>query len=506
MNPAMFDPEFFPTPAVVAQKMLAQIDEDAEYILEPSAGRGDLAEVARRKNDYHRRARSVDCIESSPDLVAILRSKEFPVVGFDWLEYVGVCYYDAIVMNPPFSRGDEHLLRAWDFMHSGEIVCLLNEETINNPHTESRRRLAQLIADHGGKVEVLGDCFRTAARQTSVSIAMVYLKKAADDDRVEVWETSTQEKEVDESAGEDRQMLAIRDSLGNMQHYYDAANECMLKAFQYMRKAATYLGANDIYLDDKYNHIASLGWKNLNAARAEFVAKHRRDCWKKVFDRVEFHKFLDKKQREELMRDVERNSTIPFTAENVKGTLENIFQQRHKLFEISVANVFDELTRYYRGNHFGGGGAVAGQAGWKSNDSYKVNKKLVFPYGCSFDYGSFRLRWDGAVDIYSDLDRILCVLDGEDFSKCYTIHRMLDAKFRSIGYEPHGYDNTAESQYFRIRFFKKGTVHLVFKSEKLWEKFNITAAKGKAWLGQNTQDEAPAEQTSLWWTGKGYAG
>jgi Domain of unknown function (DUF4942) len=499
VDPAMFDAEFFPTPRAVAQKMLAKIDKEAEHFLEPSAGRGDLAEAIKGNKWDHNR-RYVDCIEQSQELAAILQSKEFPVVGYDFLDYSGVCYYDAIVMNPPFSKGEHHLLKAWNFMHDGEIVCLLNEETIKNPHTDARKQLAAVIKENGGTVEYLGDCFSSAVRKTDVRVAMVYLKKTSDDDRVELWETKTEERKPDEDIG-DKQYLAVRDSLGNMQHYYDAANEHMLKAFQHMRKAAVYLGSNDIHVGSEYDHIAALGFKNLNSARAEFVRRHRRDAWMKVFARMEFHRWLDKKQREELLRDVERNSNIPFTAENIKGTLENVFQQRNKLFEISVANVFDELTRYYKDNRFGGGGAGDGRAGWKTNDSYKVNKKLIFPYGCRFEYGSFGLRWDGAIDIYNDLDRVLCVLDGENFEKCYSIHRMMDAKFRSLGYEPRGYDNTVESQYFTGRFFKKGTVHLVFKSEKLWEKFNVTAAKGKAWLGENTQDEREPEQTALWRVG-----
>ena len=46
------------------------------------------------------------------------------------------------------------------------------------------------------------------------------------------------------------------------------------------------------------------------------------------------------------MRDVERDSTIPFTAENIKNTLENVFMSRKKLFDESVANVFDELCSH----------------------------------------------------------------------------------------------------------------------------------------------------------------
>ena len=154
---------------------------------------------------------------------------------------------------------------------------------------------------------------------------------------------------------------------------------------------------------------------------------------------------------------------------------------------MSVANVFQELTRCYNGNR-------VHSEGWKTNDSYKVNRKLIFPYGCTFDdkyFGSFSTRWDGSIDIYLDLDRVLCVLDGAQFEKCYTIKRTMDAAFSRLGHHVKApFDNTAESEYFDIRFFKKGTVHLTFKDEKLCErrKFNITAARRncKAWLGENT--------------------
>ena len=136
--------------------------------------------------------------------MSVLIGKDFPVVGHDWLSFSGVCYYDAIVMNPPFSNGDEHLLRAWDFLHDGEIVCLLNEETIKNPFTAARKRLAALIEKHGD-VEFLGDCFSNAERKTDVRVAMVYLRKTSDDDAVDLWANTTPEKAVDDDIGGDAQ-------------------------------------------------------------------------------------------------------------------------------------------------------------------------------------------------------------------------------------------------------------------------------------------------------------
>ena len=478
----MFHEDFYPTPRAIANKMIARLSKDARHFLEPSAGKGDIAEAIKERWRYV----SVDCIEQSPELTAVLLDKGFPVVGHDWLDYSGVCYYDAIVMNPPFSNGEAHLLRAWDFLHDGEIICLLNAETIRNPHTATRKRLVEIITANGD-VDYLGDCFRRAERKTGVDVAMVYLKKQGEDDRIEAWANETQERAVNDEIGGQENMLAIRDNLGNMQHYYDMANEHMLKAFKHIRKATLYLEANGIgvgYGEDSYKQAVGLAFGNMNAAKAEFGRKHRRDAWFKVFDKMEYRKCLDKKQTDEFLRDIERNGNIPFTKENIRGTLENVFLQRRRLFEKSVANVFDELTRYYKGN-------TSHAEGWKTNDSYKVNQKLVFPFGCSFSYGSFNLWSGGRVDLYNDLDRVLCVLDGQDFEKCGTIGQALDRKFKILGYDVKApFDNTAESQYFDIRFFKKGTVHLKFKDKHLWQQFNITASKGKNWIGQQTQEAA----------------
>ena len=43
------NPDFYPTPRHIARKMLAKItNKDAKYYLEPSAGKGDIADVIRQ--------------------------------------------------------------------------------------------------------------------------------------------------------------------------------------------------------------------------------------------------------------------------------------------------------------------------------------------------------------------------------------------------------------------------------------------------------------------------
>lgn len=486
----MFDPEFFPTPRPLIEQMLTKVSSDAKYFLDPSAGKGDIADVLKARDRWG--SRQVDCIEIHPELIATLQGKGHTVVGTDWLTYSGVSYYDVILMNPPYSNGDEHLLKAWEFLYAGEIVCLLNAETLLNPYTERRQRLMALIEAHGD-VDYLGPVFQQAERPTEVNVAQVYLKKVGEDDRLDLWKEETPERPVDDSIGADPQWLAIRDTLGNKQHYYDQANAHMFKAFQHLRKAALYLQANDLYVSG-YDQLVHLALAHVGHARAEFARKHRKEAWRSVLTMMDFHKWLDKQQQEAMIRDIERDATIPFTKDNIKGTLETIWVQRRKLFEISVAHVFDELTKYHAENrHY--------PEGWKTNDNFKVNKRIVFPYGCRYekDWGFEGLYAGSTIDIYNDLDRVVSVLDGQDFAQCYTIGAALERAFereKTRRRQGLSFDNATESAYFEIRFYKKGTVHLKWKSDPLWEGFNKTAAAGKRWLGMQTQTSPKSPRAS----------
>lgn len=496
------NPDFFPTPRRIARLMLERItNNEAKYFLEPSAGKGDIADVIRNptgEDSRHKWSDSryhVDVIENYPDLIQVLRGKEYDVIGSDWLSYQGVSYYDAILMNPPFSEGARHLLKAWDFLHNGEIVCLLNEETIKNPHTEERRRLSALIKEFGS-VECLGDCFSSGEHKTDVRVAMVYLKKTAPDDTPELWaKNPTDEQSHTAEFDGDPTMLAIRDNLGNMEHWFNMANEHWMKGISHIRKAKFYLDQNKVNdygsREEDFTKILAMALSNVQTCRAEFLRRHRRLAWTSVFRQMEFNRWLDSQQQERFMRDVERDSTIPFTAENIRSTLENVFMSRKRLFEESVANVFDNLCSHAVENGEGPKmpGCVRRSEGWKTNDSYKVNQRLIFPYGVELSFNG-RLRQRGYGSGTSavaclDLDRILCVLDSTPFERCRTVGSAIDEARPG---------ELVESDYFEIRGYKKGTLHLKWKRLDLWESFNKTAAAGKKWLGENTQQYRPKKR------------
>ena len=115
----MFNNEFYPTPKWLIKKMLDEINiEKVQYILEPSAGKGDIIDEIKEKYEhcysyrYSKPEVDIDAIEIDKNLRLLLKGKEYKVVFDDFLNFNTYKKYDLIVMNPPFSNGDRHLLKA----------------------------------------------------------------------------------------------------------------------------------------------------------------------------------------------------------------------------------------------------------------------------------------------------------------------------------------------------------------------------------------------------------
>lgn len=89
-------PGYFPTPESLAKRMadLADIRE-GQTVLEPSAGSGRLADVAKA------RGANVETVEMQSRLRDLLEKKGHKLVGADFTDMKPEAKYDRILMNPP---------------------------------------------------------------------------------------------------------------------------------------------------------------------------------------------------------------------------------------------------------------------------------------------------------------------------------------------------------------------------------------------------------------------
>lgn len=173
--------DLYPTPKNIIDKMLFDLDFSMiKSILESSAGKGDIVEALKKKEEirqygYNKYQFDIDCIEADQNLQHILKGKGFRVVYNDFLTYDTMKEYDAIIMNPPFSNGCKHLLKALDMQkrNGGAVICLLNAETLKNPCTNERMDLQRKLTEYNAKIEFIQDAFLDAERKTAVEIALV---------------------------------------------------------------------------------------------------------------------------------------------------------------------------------------------------------------------------------------------------------------------------------------------------------------------------------------------
>ena len=133
--------DLYPTPDSLVAKMLSKVDfrnKQVKNILEPSAGLGHIIDYINKDLNRYK-SYNISAIEIDNKCRNQLLLKNINVIDSDFLLYNGLEQFDLIIANFPFSDGDKHLHKAIDIMFSGQIVCLINAETIKNPFSNSRK-------------------------------------------------------------------------------------------------------------------------------------------------------------------------------------------------------------------------------------------------------------------------------------------------------------------------------------------------------------------------------
>ena len=168
----------FPTPDFLVAKMLSKVDfrnKQVKNILEPSAGLGHIIDYINKDlNRYE--SYNISAIEIDNKCRNQLLLKNINVIDSDFLLYNGLEQFDLIIANFPFSDGDKHLHKAIDIMFSGQIVCLINAETIKNPFSNSRKELIQKLKRLNASIDFIENAFVDAERKTGVEVALAYDK------------------------------------------------------------------------------------------------------------------------------------------------------------------------------------------------------------------------------------------------------------------------------------------------------------------------------------------
>ena len=465
----MLNHDFYPTPFSVISKMLAPFYDElyTRQILEPSAGKGDIADYikSRTKNNQ---GSMIQVIEKEPELVATLTGKGYRVLANDFLTFKPSHIFDLIVMNPPFSNGVRHLLHAWNILDGGDIVCLLNAENLSNPYTRERKLLCEIIAEYGSQ-ELLGPVFADAERKTGVDVVMVRLHK--DFEKNHIMFDSVDKENVYNVADDQPNEIALRDSLGTMLDAYDAAKRAFADIFKARKKIERYCqhigGLKPCDPDRRWRGDSdflahAVAMQNPVQAYNFFVEELRTNAWDVIFKKTGVQGKVTESVRKDFEK-LKKENGFDFTESNIIALMDGLMLNTGNIMKQCILEAFDLMTKYYKDNRIH-------VEGWKTNDRWRVNRKIILPYAVEAGWKcGFRpvYRMQEKLD---DIDKACCFLSGKSIENIVTICKAVETSQES------------ESEFFKLKSHYKGTLHLTFLDEKLWERFNATACEGKNWL------------------------
>ncbi len=486
--------EFYPTPMPLIRKMIDHIDfRTIGTALEPSAGKGDIAEVihqrmkdaqGHRRYGYNQEEKQydIDTIEIEENLRHILRGKGLRVVHDDFLTYETHKQYDLIVMNPPFSAGDKHLMKAIGMINAGgQIVCILNAETLRNRHSNLRKILQNHLKLTGAEVIFLEDTFTEAERKTDVEIALVKITVPEREEESLILDQLDQAQAGTTSTMEEGHHVIDKDPMQAIitRYKYEAAAGTKLineyfAMLPYMLKSMKD-EFNSPILSLQVNEYGNHKEGNKKETINRYMTNLRYKYWEALFKTDTFVNLLTSNMRDEFNSKINQLAHLEFSMFNIMEVKNQITQQMTKSVEETILSLFDELSCKHHYDHYSQN--IHLYNGWRTNKAYKINKKVIIPLSARDIWGS-TMQPTKATAKLMDIEKVFNYLDAGR-----TDHHDLRTALEEA--EKKSKSKKIELKYFTVTFYKKGTTHIEFKDLELLKKFNLFGSQRKGWLPPN---------------------
>ena len=506
--------QFYPTPPSIAEKMLAGLDFTyIRSVLEPSAGKGDLIQALMRDYLVKRwrcadRNLDIDACEIDPYLRQILkynfsderryevkaenekdiiRKADLHIVHDDFLSYHTYKRYQLILMNPPFADGDKHLLKAIEMQRKGGmVICLLNAETIRNPYTATRQLLKRQLDELDATVEFVENAFsRGTERRASVDVAIikVTIPIPAETEESTFWERMKQAQEAETVQDAEIHDLVAGDYIERAIQYYNTEVAATMELVREYMALVPYMYSK-LNPKERYDKtpILTLTVGTDNYVTGFDLNKYLRTVrlkyWSALMDNKEFTGKLTSELQKTYRENVSRMADYEFSAFNIKQIAVEMNASITQGVKDAIIGLFEKMTAEHswfpecsQNIHYFNG--------WATNKAHKVGKKVILPtdvFSLNWGTGRQEFRKQTAYSILSDLEKVFDYLGGKR-PEGYD----LDAR---LSWAESGSLRNVELAYFKVDFFKKGTIHIKFLPETmpLIDRLNIYAAKNRNWL------------------------
>ncbi|MBU5266273.1 DUF4942 domain-containing protein [Virgibacillus proomii] len=473
--------DFYPTPKALFYKLMNGTRYISGRILEPSAGKGDLIRYIKELN----RNVKIDAIEKDSRLSGLLMSEGINVVWDDFLTYETYKEYDLIVMNPPFSNGVDHVLKALELaeaqISSCEIYAILNKETLDNAYSSKRQELLRKLNDYDAEIRYVKDAFTSAERKTDVEIALINVVIVNKGEGKSIYDSIPFIKRSENEPNELETALStyvksneVRAKINDIERLvleYEKACEVAKTAFKVMRNKSSlfsYFGKvnkKDGEIGSPFTYVTKKGYtaEDLNNE----LDSLRRIYWELILDTGEFKALLTNESRQKLNRQLEAANEMEINITNIKTLLTALGANREEMLIDSIISIFKRITRYHMNQYSTN---IHYYDGWKTNNAYKINKKIIIP----IQRGGFD-EWD-----YREDFSLLCLDVREFIEDIVKAFQLIDHSVSNeFTYVARG---EFENDLLRFKMFNNGNIHVWFNRLDLLNKLNYICGSHLAWI------------------------
>lgn len=196
--------------------------------------------------------------------------------------------------------------------------------------------------------------------------------------------------------------------------------------------------------------------ENTNKALPAITRNIDRNIWRDLMLKSGMMALMDAEAREQWRQNLEECDLPTISEANVLSTFEQLHLNKMDVFERGIINVFKGLSWDY-----------------KTNNPCSFGKKIIISNLVKYDKWGYNLNWGWQRDRLADLERMLTILEGQSIpdSRADVIRRLDD----------HIHENRHSTHYedkmFSIKYFQKGTAHIIFNRPDLVDKLNDIIAR-----------------------------
>jgi len=185
-------------------------------------------------------------------------------------------------------------------------------------------------------------------------------------------------------------------------------------------------------------------------AKVEFITSV--NLWAKLIEHTELESIMNRRQKDELRQALITDPPEP-TVENIFATLQARFASLNHTLQEGIADAFTALDRRFR-----------------SNDTFKFKHRIVLDNALS-QFGGWNHGWRYD-DTLMDVERIFRFMeDMPPLPRQLSIVAAVEDATRG-SYSTGLRQTVIETEYFRVRTWKNGNLHLYFTRKDLLAKVN----------------------------------